>query len=71
MSKKKAPAIIAVAATASPGHKCQSLIAFNHRLTAIYRAPCRDLRALENEEYESCQQCHTEHNHQHSRVNQV
>lgn len=63
--------MMAVAATASPGHKCHSFIAFIHRLTAISGVPCRDLRALENEEYESGQQRHAEKNHQRSRIDQV
>jgi len=43
MSKKKPVAIIAVAATAKPGHKCHSFTTFTHDFFVIVRAPSRIL----------------------------
>ena len=71
ISKKKPTAIIAVAATPSPGHKCHSFIIFTHDLPAISGLLCGGLRALKNEEREGYQQCQTENHHEQPGINEI
>lgn len=50
--RKNPVAIIPVTATASPGHKCHSLMSATHDFFAIFGSSFYSRGALENEEYE-------------------